>query len=111
MTVWGILCCEYKIKNEKGINQPIPDNSYIMARVVRWTIELLSKYPSGGDGKTPYQRIQQEPCQVPSVVFGELVVHLPKESISSSEGEHAREIDTWLGIIEKTGGDHHRNQG
>ena len=73
-----------------------------MAWLAKWAAELISKYSTGDDGKTPYERIRQERCEVPLVPFGELVMYLPMKTATSSKGEPATKPGAWLGIIERT---------
>ena len=91
---------------EGGIKQKIPDQSPIMAWMARWAAELISKYSAGDDGKSPYERIRQEKCQVPLVPFGEKVLYLPMKTATSSKGEPAKRPGVWFGIIERTGVNH-----
>ena len=87
---------------ERGIGVSIPGQSAIMALLAKWAAELISKYSIGDDGKTPYERIRQERCEVPLVPFGELVMYLPMKTATSSKGEPAKKPGLWLGIIERT---------
>ena len=86
---------------EKGIGQKIPDDAAIMAWMARWAGELLSKYAPGDDGKTPYERVRRETCNVPLVPFGESVMYLPMRTAKSSKGEPAKKVGIWLGVIER----------
>ena len=72
---------------ETGIGQTIPDQSPIMAWMAKWAAELISKYSLGEDGKTSYERIRKETCQVPLVRFGESVMYLPMKIVHVNKGE------------------------
>ena len=87
---------------ESRIGREIPDQAPIMTWMARWASELTSKYAPGDDGKTPYERIRQEACQVPFVPFGEMVLYLPMKTATSSKGVPARKAGIWLGVIERT---------
>ena len=56
---------------EQKAKMKIKDDAPLMAWLVRWSAELLSKYSRGDDGKSPYERIRGEPSKVPLVPFGE----------------------------------------
>ena len=58
---------------ERGIKDKVQDNAPIMAWLVRWAAELISKYSCGGDGESPHERIHGEKCTTPLVPFGEPV--------------------------------------
>ena len=62
---------------ETNIKMKIMDSTPIMAWLVRWAAELLSKYSCGDDGKSPHERIHGEKCATPLVPFGESVLYLP----------------------------------
>ena len=87
---------------EQGLKASIPDEFPVMAWMVRWAAELLSKYAPGDDGRTPYERIRFESCAVPLVPFGETVMYLPLKIAASSKGVPAKKIGIWLGTIERT---------
>ena len=61
---------------EKWIKERIFDNAFVMACLVRWVAELLSKYSPGDDGRIPFERIRNEVCAVPQVPFGEVMMYL-----------------------------------
>ena len=82
---------------ERGIGVSILDHSAIMAWVAKWAAELIAKYSIGDDGQTPYDRIRQERCEVPLVPFGELVMHLPMKTATSSKGEPAKKTRSVAG--------------
>ena len=67
---------------EQGIRDTILDDAPIMAWMVRWSAELLSKYSPGDDGKTPFERIRNETCVTPLVPFGETVMYLPLKTVT-----------------------------
>ena len=87
---------------EQGIGEKIPDEAPIMAWLVRWSAELLSKYSSGDDGKSPYERIRGQQCRTPLVPFGELILFLPMKTIHRNKGDPAKLLGIWLGINERT---------
>ena len=88
-------------KLEQGIKQTVPDDSPIMAWLVRWSAELISKYSQGSDGRTAYERIRHERCKTPVVPFGEVVMYLPLRTATHSKGQPARKLGLWLGTIER----------
>ena len=87
---------------ESGMKKKLPDESPVMAWLVRWAAELLSKYAPGEDGKAPYERIRQEKCLVPRVPFGERVTYLPLQNVRRSKGVPAKRPGIWLGVNERT---------
>ena len=87
---------------ERGIGRTIPDNAVIMPWMARWAAELISKYAPGDDGKTRYERIRRERCQVPLAPFGETVMYLPMKTAASSKGRPARRLGVWLGVAERS---------
>ena len=66
-----IRTIRHHVEQHAGVK--IPEQSPIMAWMVRWAAELISKYSRGDDGKSPYERIRGEPSNVPLVPFGETV--------------------------------------
>ena len=87
---------------EQGIKTKIPDDAPIMAWLVRWAAELISKYSPGDDGRIPFERIRHEACMVPPVPFGETIMYLPLQTASGSKGEPIKRQGVWLGTIERT---------
>ena len=87
---------------ETGIKCNIPDTAPIMAWLIRWAAEVISKYAPGDDGKTAYERLRNETCVVPVVPFGEAVMYLPMETAKNSKGEPAKKLGIWIGTIERT---------
>ena len=75
---------------EQGLKEKIPDEAPIMAWMVRWAAELISKYSPGDDGITPYERIRLESCVVPLVPFGEAVMYLPLKTAQAAKGNQQR---------------------
>ena len=80
----------------------IDEQSPLMAWMVRWSAELLSKYSRGDDGKSPYERFRGEPSRAPLVPFGEKVMYLPMKIAKRQKGEAAKMQGIWLGINERT---------
>ena len=90
MVPWGESECNGRVENairrvqekirtlrhqlEHNIKTRVPDDSPIMAWLIRWAAELLSKYAVGDDGRTPYERIRTEDCVTPLVPFGETIM-------------------------------------
>ena len=86
---------------EQGLGQKIPDCAPIMAWLVRWSAELLSKYSQGIEGKTAYERIRHESCKTPVVPFGEAIMYLPMKTATRNKGQSAKKLGLWLGTIER----------
>ena len=86
---------------ETNTKRKIQDNAPIMAWMVRWAAELISKYSMGDDGKSPYERIRQERCVVPLVPFGEFVMYLLLKTVRRYKGDPAKKYGVWLGVIER----------
>ena len=82
---------------EQGLKESVPDDSPIMAWMVRWAAELLSKYAPGDDGRTPYEIIRLESC----APFGETAMYLPLKIASSGKGVPGKKLGIWLGTIER----------
>ena len=78
------------------------DDAPLMAWLVRWSAEFLSKYSRGDDGQSPCERIRGEPSKVPLVPFGEKVFYLPMKIVKRSKGMPAKKPGIWLGINERT---------
>lgn len=87
---------------EHGIKEKLPDDSPVIAWMVRWAAELLSKYAPGDDGKAPYERLRGTQCKSPLVQFGEAVWYLPMKTVRRSKGDPAKLPGIWLGINERT---------
>ena len=58
-----------------NIKMKFIDSIPIMAWLVGWAAELLSKYSCGDDGKSPHERLHGETCITPFVPFGESVFY------------------------------------
>ena len=86
---------------ECNMKRRLPETSPVMAWLVKWAAEFLSKHSCGDDGRSPYERLHGEKCVTPLVPFGESVMYLPMRTASSSKGEPARKVGIWLGIIER----------
>ena len=87
---------------EHKAKMKIPDDAPLVAWLVRWAAELISKYSRGDDGKSPYERLRGEPSKVPLVPFGERVLYLPMKTVKRPKGEPAKRVGIWLGINERT---------
>ena len=55
---------------EERIRCKIFDSSPLLAWMVRWAAELISKYSCGDDGEFPHERLHGEKCPTPLVPFG-----------------------------------------
>ena len=66
---------------EDGIGEKIPKGAAIIAWMVRWSAEFISKYSVGEDGKSPYERMRGNQCGTPLVPFGETVMYLPMKTV------------------------------
>ena len=82
---------------EQRVGIKIPDQAPIMAWLVRWAGELISKYSRGDDGKSPYERTRGKPSNVPLVPLGEQVLYLPMETAKRHKGDTAKLPGIWLG--------------
>ena len=80
------------------LNSDLP----IMVWLTRWAAELVSKYAPGEDGRTPYERIRNEECMVPTVFFGETILYLPIKTVRRNKGDAAKKQGVWIGTIERT---------
>ena len=103
----GIRRAQEKIRTlrhqlENNIKQRVPYDAPVMAWLVRWVAELLSKYAVGDDGKTPYERIHREDCVIPLVPFGETVMYVPLKTVHRNKGIPAKKAGVWLGVNERT---------
>ena len=87
---------------ESNIKMKILDSTPIMAWLVRWAAELISKYSCGDDGKSPHERLHGEKCTTPLVPFGEPVMYLPMRTVRRDKGDVAKKPGIWLGIIART---------
>ena len=86
---------------ECGTQRRFFDDSPIMAWMIRWAGEIISKHSIGDDGKSAYERIRGERCVVPIVPFGEAVIYLPLKTAKHTKGEAVRRTGIWLGTIER----------
>ena len=86
---------------EHNIKYKIPDDAPVMSWLVRWAVELLSKYVVGDDGKTPYERVHKEDCITFLVPFGETVMYLPLKTVHQNKGTPAKRAGVWLGVSER----------
>ena len=87
---------------EQGIGETIPDKAHIMSWMEMWVAKLIAKYSPRDDGRIPFEGIKLESCAVPSVPFGETVMHLPLQTATSSKGIPAKKQGVWLGTIKRT---------
>ena len=53
----------------------IESSDVIMQWLVRWSAMLYSRYKTGADGKTAYQRQKGKPCRMEVIPFGEMVMY------------------------------------
>ena len=83
---------------KKILDSPPP----IMAWLVRWAVEVLSKYSCGEDRKSPYERVNGEKCTTSLVPFGESVMYLALKTVRRDKGDVAKKPGIWLGIIART---------
>lgn len=86
---------------EQHAKMKIPEQSPLMAWLVRWSAEFISKYTRGDDGKSPYERIRGEPSGVPLVPFGEKVMYFLVEIVKKQKGEAAEMPGIWLAVNER----------
>ena len=86
---------------EHNTRQGIRDDTPIMAWLVRWAVELISRHAPAEDGKSAFERIRKEKCVVPLAMFGETVLYLPLKTAKGPKGQTARRVGTWLGTIER----------
>ena len=78
------------------------DGSPVMAWMVRWAVDMLSRYTNGEDGRTPFERLRHESCVVAVVPFGDIVMYLQLKIARGNKGYPAKKIGAWLGAIERT---------
>ena len=95
-----IRTLRHHVEHKLGIR--IPEQSSVMAWLVRWAAELISKYSRGDDGKSPYERIAGEPSKVLLEPFGEKVLYLLMMTVKRQKGEPAKLPGIWLGVNERT---------
>lgn len=76
---------------EQGIKQRVPDEDPIMAWLIRWAAEPISKYYPGDDSKTAYARTRKE-----------AVMYLPLKTASGSKAEPIKKLGICLGTTERT---------
>lgn len=87
---------------ECNMKRRVPETSSVVAWLVKWASELLSKYSCGDDGRSPYERLHGEKCVTPLVPFGEAVLYLPMKTVRRDKGDGAKRPRLWLGIINRT---------
>ena len=95
-----IRTLRHHVESKAGVK--LPDQSPVMAWLVRWSAELLSKYSRGDDGKSPCERIRGETSKVPLVSFGEKIFYLPMKIVKRQKGGAAKLPGIWLGVNERT---------
>ena len=86
---------------ETNIRSKVSNDSPVMAWLVRWAAEIISKYAPGEDGRTAYERLRHERCMVPLVPFGERMLYLPLKIVRRDNGNTAKREGVWLGVIER----------
>jgi hypothetical protein len=64
-----------KDQMEDKIHMTIDSSDDIMQWLVRYAAMLYSRYKTGADGKTAYQRQRGKPCRMEVVPFGETVMY------------------------------------
>ena len=87
---------------EENMQRKLPDTSPMMAWLVRWATELLTKYSCGDDGRSAHERLHGETCITPLVPFGESVLYLPFKPMRRDKSDVATRPSIWLGIIART---------
>ena len=69
--------------------------------LARWSGEFTSKYATGCDGNTPYERLRGERSNVPLVIFGEAVLYLQLKTDMREQAQPKMKLGIWLGAIER----------
>ena len=87
---------------EHNMKRRLPDISPIIAWMVRWAAELLSKYSCGDDGRSLHERLHGEKCATPLVPFGDTALYLPMKTVRRNKGDTAKRPGVWLGILTRT---------
>jgi hypothetical protein len=64
-----------KDQMEHKTHMTIESSDVIMQWLVRWAAMMYSRYKTGADGKTAYQRQKGKPCRTEVVPFGETVMY------------------------------------
>ena len=87
---------------DQGTREKVHENPPIMAWLVRWPAELLSKYYIGDDGIKFYETTRGNPCKTQLAPFGETSMHLHMKTVRRSKGETIKIQGIWLGIHKRT---------
>ena len=83
------------------MKKKIPDAPPVMAWLVKWAAEVISKYSCCSDGGSPCERLHGEKCTTPLVPSGESVFYWPFKSVRRDKGDVAKKIGIWLGSRER----------
>ena len=76
----------------------------ITSWVIRWSGELITRYHTGKDNKTAYERIRAKACNKPVCQICESVMYMPLDSPKTDERkvEPRMKEGIWLGTNERT---------
>ena len=75
-----------------------------MPWLIRWAAMAVSRFKTGLDGRTPYERQKGKPCDVPVVPSGETILYrLPEVAHDRHQALEERwEKGVWLGHARST---------
>jgi hypothetical protein len=86
-----------KLQLEDRTLEKITSSSTVTPWMVRWAAMLISRYSSGKDGLTPYERRRGKACRTPSFKFGEYVWFRQLGKDSNKGLDTAWQQGIWLG--------------
>ena len=85
---------------EAKLGEKMPDRHPLLAWLVQWAAETITRYEVGPDGETPYQRWRGRTSKKRIAMFGEKVLWKPLDvAANKRRPDEARwEIGHWLGL-------------
>ena len=87
---------------EHEIGMQIESGHPIMAWMVQWAAECLSRFEIGPDGRTSHQRLHGRRSQRTVACYGEKVLYMPRKTAKNHKNkEQPRwEFGFWLGLTQ-----------
>lgn len=94
------LKCHVEVETGIGIDKL----EGLMTWLVRWSGELITRYHTGKDKKTAYERMRGKTCNKPIAQFAESVLYMPLDSPNTDDDKICDKLrdGTWLGTNERT---------
>ena len=68
--------------------------------MIRWTVEIISKYAPRDEKNIAYERLRHENFKVPMRSFDEVIINYAMKTESHNKGQPIKRICQWLGTME-----------